>query len=162
MSQDIYMESQRIGYAILWGIELAIVYDALSILRCVFCHKNIFIYLEDFIYWMFSAVFVFEHLFKIGNGHMRWYMALGVGIGMLTYKLTLSKQVVKCISFILKRLIFGIKKVWLFLTKPLRFFLSKSLKMLAYIRMRIRSFLRILKKKLTLAIKMLKIALCKR
>ena len=92
MSADIYTESREIGYAILWGLELAFFYDGLNILRNVMRHKEIFIYLEDFIYWLSAALFVFDRLYKIGNGQIRWYMALGVGIGMLFYKLTVSKM----------------------------------------------------------------------
>ena len=60
MSQDIYVETRHIGYAILWGFKLAIVYDAFLIFRNVIRHKNIFIHIEDFIYWIFCAFFVFD------------------------------------------------------------------------------------------------------
>lgn len=162
MSQDIYIESMHIGYAILWGLELAVIYDAFSIFRILIKHKNIFIYLEDFIYWMFCAIFVFEQLFEIGNGHMRWYMAFGVGIGMLSYKLTLSYWVVKGISFVLGKILWLLSYVMSFFTRPVKFVIRKSQKLIRYIRKRSCSLFRLLKKKLTLAIKMLKIALCKR
>lgn len=162
MSQDIYTESLHIGYAILWGLELAIIYDAFAVLRILVKHKNIFIYIEDFIYWMFCAIFVFEHLFEIGNGHMRWYMAFGVGIGMLSYKLTLSKWIVKGISFVLIKLFWIIGKFLNIFLKPIKFILKKIRKILCYIKVRSKTLLRLLKKKLTLAIKMLKITLCKR
>lgn len=162
MSPDIYVESRHIGYAILWGLELAILYDAISILRNVFKHKNFFIYSEDFFYWIFCALFVFEKLYEIGDGHVRWYMALGVGIGMLAYKLTLSKWIVKGISFFLnkiKRLVLKIINVFV---KPFGFIARKIRQIVKYIKARLRSVLRLMKKKLTLAVKMLKITLCKR
>lgn len=162
MSQDIYTESLHIGYAILWGLELAIIYDAFAVFRILVKHKNFFIYIEDFIYWMFCAIFVFERLFEIGNGHMRWYMAFGVGIGMLSYKLTLSKWIVKGISFVLVKLFWIIGKILNIFIKPIKFILRKIRKILCYIKVRSKSLLRLLKKKLTLAIKMLKITLCKR
>ena len=162
MSQDIYIESMHIGYAILWGIELAIVYDAISIFRILLKHKNIFVYLEDFFYWMFCAFFVFEHLFEIGNGHMRWYMALGVGIGMLAYKLSLSKWVIKGVSFVLGKVMWVLGKIISFVTKPIRFLVRKIREFFRYTKVRGGSLFRLLKKKLTLAIKMLKITLCKR
>ena len=104
MSPDIYVESRHIGYAILWGFKLAIFYDVFLIFRNVIKHKNFFIYAEDFIYWILCAVFVFEHIYEIGNGYIRWYMALGVGIGMLAYKLTISKWLVQGVSFVLNKM----------------------------------------------------------
>lgn len=162
MSQDIYMESKHIGYAILWGLELAVCYDALSILRNVLKHKNIFVYIEDFIYWMFCAVFVFEHLYEIGDGHIRWYMALGIGIGMLAYKLTVSSYLVKGISFLLNKLLWIIRKLLVVILTPFRLLGRKFKKLLRILKGRTGCVLRLVKKKLTLALKMLKITLCKR
>ena len=162
MSADIYTESREIGYAILWGLELAFFYDGLNILRNVMRHKEIFIYIEDFIYWLSAALFVFDRLYKIGNGQIRWYMALGVGIGMFFYKLTVSKWLVKGASFILQKILWILGKILSVFVRPLRFIFGKIRKLLKIIRGRVLLSLRLLKKKLTLALKMLKIALCKR
>lgn len=162
MSPDIYVESKHIGYAILWGLELAVFYDAFSIFRNVVRHKNFFVYAEDFLYWMACAIFVFEHLYEIGDGYIRWYMALGVGIGMLAYKLTLSKRIVKSVSYILNKLKGIMLKIIRVLLKPLCIARRKIKRLFGYIRARIKSVFRLIKKKLTLTVKMLKIALCKR
>lgn len=148
MSQDIYVETRHIGYAILWGFKLAIVYDAFLIFRNVIRHKNIFIHIEDFIYWIFCAFFVFDSLYEIGDGYIRWYIALGVGIGMLFYKLTISCWLVKIISSLLNM-------IKAFLLKPF-LKLGRGIKRI-YCYMKSRC-----KKKLTRTTKMLKITLCKR
>lgn len=162
MSQDIYVESRHLGYAILWGLELAVCYDALLILRNVLKHKNIFVYIEDFFYWMFCALFVFEHLYEIGDGHVRWYMALGVGIGMLAYKLTVSKWLVKGVTFILNKLFWILGKILNVIIAPIKVFLRKIRKIMRFLKGRLSCAFRLVKKKLTLAVKMLKITLCKR
>lgn len=162
MSQDIYMESRHLGYAIIWGLELAVCYDALLILRNVVKHKNIFVYMEDFVYWMFCALFVFEHLYEIGNGHIRWYMALGIGIGMLAYKLIVSRWVVKVVSNFLKKVLGIIGKILSITLAPIRFLWKKIKGLFRFLKCRMGCILRLLKKKLTLAVKMLKITLCKR
>lgn len=155
MSQDIYVETRHIGYAILWGFKLAFVYDAFLIFRNVIRHKNIFVYVEDFIYWLFCAFFVFDSLYDIGDGYIRWYMALGVGIGMLFYKLTISKWLVKICSIILNLIKAFIMKLLFFLMKPF-LKLGRDIKRVFHY-MKVRS-----KKKLTRTLKMLKITLCKR
>lgn len=162
MSQDIYVESRHIGYAILWGLELAVFYDGFLIFRNVIKHKDFFVYAEDFVYWLFCAFFVFDRLYEIGDGYIRWYMAMGVGIGMLFYKLTLSKWLVKGCSIILNKLKNICKKILTILLKPFLKTGHRIKRVFCYLRRRSKTVLSLLKKKLTLAVKMLKIALCKR
>lgn len=162
MSQDIYIESRYIGYALLWGIRLAVYYDILLILRNLIKHKNIFIYMEDFLYWMYCTLFVFDHLYKIGDGNIRWYMALLIGIGMLSYRLLLSRYPVKFVTFIFAKLLFVLKKIFRFLFAPILSILRRMKKLLLFAGKRTRQIRRMLKKKLTHRIKMLKITLCKR
>lgn len=161
MSQDIYIQSMGIGYAILWGIELSVIYDGISVCRVVIRHSNFFMSIQDFLYWIFCAIFVFEHLYEIGNGYMRWYMVLGIGIGMLFYKLTVSKWIVKWISFILQKILWIIGKVFGCMLKPFFYIGRKIKRTYGIYRKKRRSLLRRLKKKLTLKLKMLKIAIGK-
>ncbi len=162
MSPDIYVESKHIGYAILWGFKLAVFYDVFLILRNVIKHKDFFIYVEDFVYWISCAVFVFEHLYEIGDGYIRWYMALGVGIGMLTYKLTVSKWIVKGVSFALNKMKGILIKILRLFFKPFCMLGKKIARLFRYIGARVRTIFRLIKKKLTLTLKMLKIAISKR
>lgn len=162
MSQDIYIQSMHISYAILWGIELSVVYDAITIFRNIIRHSTFFISAEDFIYWIFCAIFVFEHLYDISNGHMRWYIILGIGIGMIFYKMTVSKWIVKWSSFIIHKILWITGKIISFILKPFCCFFCKMKKIFRFIRKKRKSFISLLKKKLTMKVKMLKIALCKR
>ena len=155
MSQDIYVETRHIGYAILWGLKLALVYDAFLIFRNVIRHKNVIVYIEDFVYWIFCAFFVFDSLYEIGDGYIRWYMALGVGIGMLIYKLTLSKWLVKIGSVILGTIKIFVLRILFFILKPFLKMGRGIKRIFCYMKNRV-------KKKLTRTIKMLKITLCKR
>ena len=80
---------------------------------------------------------------------------LGVGIGMLFYKLTISRWLVKITSKLLNMIKTIILKILLFIMKPF-FKLGRDIKrFFRYLKSRI-------KKKLTRTIKMLKITLCKR
>lgn len=162
MSPDIYVESRHIGYAILWGLELAVFYDAFLICRNVIKHKIFIVYLEDFFYWLVCAFFVFENLYEIGDGYIRWYMALGVGIGMLFYKLTVSKWLVKSLSLFFNKVKSIVIKLAVFLLKPFYMLWHNTRRLFRYINKRVRMVFRLIKKKLTLALKMLKITLCKR
>ena len=162
MSPDIYIESAHIGYAVLWGLELAFFYDIIAVFRNTVTHKNIFIYAEDFLYWMFCALFVFGRLYVIGNGQMRWYMALGIGIGMLAYKLTISRYFVKGATFIVSGIFRFLGKILSFFFRPIGYMLKAIRKIFRVVKSRFVTIVRLLKKKLTLGIKMIKIALCKR
>lgn len=162
MSADIYLESMHIGYAVLWGLKLAFIYDIISIFRNTFVHKNFFIYAEDFLYWIFSALFVFGRLYEIGNGQMRWYMALGIGIGMIFYKLTVSRFLVKGASYVTCKLAWGLGKIIYFMLKPFRYIIKIIKKSYRFLGKRLKSIFRLMKKKLTLTLKLIKITLCKR
>jgi spore cortex biosynthesis protein YabQ len=146
----------------LWGLELAFFYDIIAVFRNMVTHKNIFIYAEDFLYWMFCALFVFGRLYEIGNGQMRWYMALGIGIGMLAYKLTISRYFVKGATFIVSGIFRFLGKILSFFFRPIRYTLKAFRKIFRVVKSRFVTIVRLMKKKLTLGIKMIKIALCKR
>ena len=161
MSPDIVIESRHMGYALWWGFKLAIFYDAILIMRNVIKHKNLFWYMEDLVYWIFCALFVFENIYEIGDGYIRWYIALGVGIGMLFYKLTISRWLVKYVSFLLNKIKEFILKGLSVLIRPFIKIGHKIKAVIRFIKIRIRTLYRLLKKKLTLTLKMLKIALNK-
>jgi spore cortex biosynthesis protein YabQ len=147
MSPDIYIESAHIGYAVLWGLELAFFYDIIAVFRNMVTHKNIFIYAEDFLYWMFCALFVFRRLYEIGNGQMRWYMALGIGIGMLAYKLTISRYFVKGATFIVSGIFRFLGKILSFFFRPIRYTLKAFRKIFRVVKSRFVTIVRLLKKK---------------
>ncbi len=52
-----------------------------QLLREVVHHAHWVIELEDLIYWIGTAIFLFVQIYYTSSGIVRWYFILGVGIG---------------------------------------------------------------------------------
>ena len=67
--------------AILAGAIVRLAYRCISCLREVVHHAHWVIELEDLIYWIGTAIFLFVQIYYTSSGSVRWYFILGVGIG---------------------------------------------------------------------------------
>ena len=67
--------------AVLAGAIVRLAYRCISCLRKVVHHAHWVIELEDLIYWIGTAIFLFVQIYYTSNGSVRWYFILGVGIG---------------------------------------------------------------------------------
>ncbi len=115
MSQNILVELRFLLYAIGFGAIVTAVYDIFRILRRVFPHKNLFVSLEDLIFWIAMAISVFYLLNAESDGRLRWFFVAGAALGMTVYRLTISRLIVPAgvtvVRFVLKPLLFCGKKL---------------------------------------------------
>lgn len=91
-------EMNIFGAGILSGVILAAIFDLGRAFRKKIPHKNIWVSLEDLLFWMFAGVFLFALFEKYNKGVLRFYIFLGVGIGGLLYCLLLHKPAFFCFS----------------------------------------------------------------
>lgn len=129
MSQVILGELRVVGVAILSGAVITIIYDVLRIFRRVISHGNLWIGIEDFIFWLWAAFWIFSVLYRENDGNLRMYTMIAMGAGMLLYHQTISEPVVRILGKILKRLL----KILLYPIKMLKIyiiFFGKKLKKL--------------------------------
>lgn len=90
-------------YAILTGVLDTAVYLWLMVFRRIFPHRLWMLNLEDFCYWLVSALYTFVQIYHISDGILRWYIGLGIlsgAVGMLM----LSIGVVKAYQKIFERI----------------------------------------------------------
>lgn len=161
VSADILEEVRLFANSVVLGAALTFAYDGLRILRNVFKHSIFWISVEDFIYWVAAAVFIFLSLHKENNGVLRWFIVAGAMIGMLLYQGSISKFYVKQISSAILHLVVYIKKTAYFVSKPFRI-IKKCLKSsFLAVNDGIKKVTIILKNRLTVCIKWFTIALCK-
>ena len=111
-------------HALLLGAYITFVYDWLRIFRRVISHSFIVVSLEDFGFWMYCAVQVFELLYRESNGTLRWFGVLGAALGIFLYKKCFSEFLVKYVSIALCKLLGILRKViggiFGFLCRPLK------------------------------------------
>lgn len=67
--------------AVLAGAIVRLAYRCISCLREVVHHAHWVIELEDLIYWIGTAIFLFVQIYYTSSGSVRWYFVLGVGFG---------------------------------------------------------------------------------
>lgn len=91
MAGLIYDEMRLFGICFLLGMMLGFLYDLFRIFRMLVPHKNIFVDLEDLLYWILTAWFVFRTLFQFNEGKLRGYAFLGMFLGVLLYTLTFRR-----------------------------------------------------------------------
>lgn len=150
-------------YALLMGIFITFLYDILRILRRVLPHSGFWVSVEDLCFWAYCAAEVFLLLYHESNGTLRWFAVLGAMTGMVLYKKLVSPFFVKYVSLLLGRVLFTLGKISCFLARPF-LWAAKALKNRAgkakkSLSRQGRRGGRLLKKKLTLLVKMLKMTL---
>lgn len=80
------------------GIWITFIYDILRIWRRVLPHKRLLVSLEDLIFWIFCALYIFQLMHQESNGGLRWFAVMGALAGMLLYKKTVSGILVRYVS----------------------------------------------------------------
>ena len=122
-------------YSILEGIALIFVYDIFRIFRRIIKHGNVWIGIEDIIYWIFCTIAVFLLLYQKNDGMMRAFCFLGILFGMMVYYFLFSRSIIKICVFFFGGILNGVRKLIHFFVRPFSkagkktiFFLKKELK----------------------------------
>lgn len=130
MNEFINLEVRFFLISALWGVLLLVVYDCLRIFRKVINHGVVWISIEDIFYWMISGVLIFRMMYEMNNGIIRGFSLIGILLGMILYKYSISEFVVKWISFLLIKIKMFLSKLLHILIKPLKFLFRKLRKLL--------------------------------
>ncbi|MBQ1171697.1 MAG: spore cortex biosynthesis protein YabQ [Lachnospiraceae bacterium] len=158
MSEQILEESRFLLYCFFSGIVITMVYDVFRIFRRVFRHGNIWIALEDIVFWTGAGIFLFYMLYKTNNGIIRWFLVAGIALGMLVYKYSVGEYIVEIMSTILKKILDMVLRCLGLIFRPFKTLIKR---MFGKGKRKLKKFRKVLKKKLTGNIKKFKITLCK-
>ena len=113
------------------GFLIGIFFDIFRVLRKSFKTPDIITYLEDFLFWIITGIYLIFIIFKFSFGQIRLFMFASLILGFALYILTISKFFIKLnvkIITILKKIISKILKVILYPFK----FLTKLLKRIIF------------------------------
>ena len=69
--------------SVVTGIMLRLVYRSISIFRQLVEHSLFIIGIEDIIFWLGAALYVFVQIYHTSDGSIRWYFILGVALGVV-------------------------------------------------------------------------------
>lgn len=93
-------------HAVLSGIVVTCVYLSLRVLRRIVPHALWAVNLEDMVYWLGTALYLFVQIYHTSDGVIRWYCALGIVLGAcaIRFLLFLAQKIAKKMYvFILKK-----------------------------------------------------------
>ena len=69
--------------AVVSGGIVRLSYRFLHCVRQIVRHNLLAIEIEDFLFWIFSALFLFVQIYHTSDGSVRWHFILGVVVGAL-------------------------------------------------------------------------------
>ena len=118
VSTSIYQELLFLGSSVLVGMGLFFLYDILRIFRRILPHGNIWIGVEDFLYWIIFTGVVFVLLYRENDGMVRGFAFGGLLVGMTCYYLLLSRLIVHCQVWIWKKILGILGNVLGFFVRP--------------------------------------------
>lgn len=107
MGEFIFEDARLFFEAITCGCVIAMIYDALRLFRWFIPHYNLFISIEDFLFWNFSGLYFFAVMFSTNDGVIRGFFVVGGMIGAYIYlnivDIILKKPINKVIIRLKKR-----------------------------------------------------------
>ncbi len=107
-------------YAILAGAIAAFLYDLLRIKRRAVKTGVIFVGLEDILYWLTVAVFLFITVYNSNSGQMRGFIFIGNVIGVMLYEALLSNLIIKSSMMVIRLIIKILKFIWMAISYPFK------------------------------------------
>ena len=113
-------------YFIIIGIILSIIFDIFRILRRTIKTSDIVTNIQDVLFCVITGVIILFSIFYFNNGELRFYIFLGVIIGITFYMLFISKYFIKINVIIIN----FIKKILYLLIKPFIFILNFTKKLI--------------------------------
>lgn len=119
ISATVNEEAGLFMQAVFTGMILFALYDVLRVFRRVFIHGIVLVSVEDVMYWIFCAMYMFGIILKENSGGIRCFFVAGVMFGAVVYYFGLSRYVVGFVSGIIKRILDVVSKVLKTLFSPL-------------------------------------------
>lgn len=110
------------------GILIGLLFDIFRIIRRTSKTTDLATYIQDVAFWIITGIMTLAFIFYYNNGEIRFYVFLGIILGISIYILTISKYVIKIsvkivnyikriISIIVNIILLPLKSVWKILNK---------------------------------------------
>lgn len=96
----------------LLGALLVAGYDLIRVFRRLIRHGILWVSIEDCIYWVVCAVFMFAMLYQNNDGRIRAYIFGAAVLGGILYHLLLGKHFIKIVSKVILAIKKQLKKAW--------------------------------------------------
>lgn len=104
-----------LGWMLFSGAALGIVYDSYRVLSFSFRFPRWSIHTIDLLYWIAAALFVFNMLYSSNHGELRFYVFLGLFLGVWVYFLVfsvLTQKFVVMLIGIIKKMVYILYRIF--------------------------------------------------
>ena len=102
------------------GVIIDILFDFFRILRKSFKTPDFVTYIEDVIFWILTGLLTLYSIFVFNNGEIRFFMFLGIFIGVALYMLLCSTYIIKFSVFIINKTKKIILKIFNIIAYPIK------------------------------------------
>lgn len=109
------------------GLIIGAIFDFFRALRKTFNFNNVFIYIQDILFWIISGISIICFMYIYTDGSIRLFIFIGLSIGVIFYFLSISKFVFKIYYFLLKYFKYLLKYLYIPF-KIINKFLKKNIK----------------------------------
>ena len=86
----IHEEMMAFLIAVVSGAIVRLVYQCIRCFRRIVVHDLAAVSVEDMIFWLGSAVYMFVQIYHTSDGSIRWYFLLGVVLGVILMSVFLN------------------------------------------------------------------------
>lgn len=84
------------------GLIIGFLFDIFRILRISFKTNDFITYIEDILFWILTGTIVLYSIFVFNNGEIRFFIFLGIIIGIILYLTIFSSSIIKVSVHILR------------------------------------------------------------
>lgn len=99
------------------GALIGLLFDIFRILRKSFKTADIITTIEDIIFWIITGIIILYSVFVFNNGEIRFFMFIGIFLGVGLYMLLLSNYIIKAsvaIITVIKKIVVFVFKIIIF------------------------------------------------
>lgn len=104
ISQGIFDQGTLFVSGILCGVVVWFLYDLLRLWRRLIAHKELWIAIEDVLFFLICAIVGFQLLYPLSLGQTRVFLILAVAIGSLAYHKLISPHLIRGGTWLIHRL----------------------------------------------------------
>ncbi len=97
-----YMTNELIIFikTLIFGMGVGIIFDIFRIIRKTIPHYDFLVIVQDFLFCILSAAYVFLLVYFLNLGEVRLYILLGILLSNIIYFLCLSKYLINVFTWI--------------------------------------------------------------
>lgn len=95
MLKPIIDQLKLLLFSVLSGIIIGVIFDIYRLLRGIKVPNSIITFVEDILFWIFSAIIVFIFLLYTSYAYIGTYVYFYIALGILTYFKVFSRTILK-------------------------------------------------------------------